>query len=283
MTTSHIVPLTWLYGSGVGTWASAEVAAEIDRLVLGVNERVDDTRLVEAAGDRVVDWMVLNQLGDFLLGGVLTEQIATSRSPYRPREFVRSRVHALQELGLVEHRGKALAAADELRPLIEATQAARGDAAASTWRGHEDDVEQASETAQQLSALASDDHVVAAAHRALPAPEDPYLRLHTRLVTLRYIRQQDHVDAWHAQGLTAPEIVVMTTLWNGEDVAPGEDLEQLVARGLATDDPPALTDAGRTMRDQIEVDTNERSQAIFDALGEDETAEFLAVLRRLPA
>jgi hypothetical protein len=258
------------------------VASEIDRLVLAVNEAVDNTRLFEAAGDRVVDWIVLSQLGDFLLAGVLTHEIATSRSPYRPREVVRARIHQLLEQGLVEHRGPALAATDELRPLIGTLMDARADAAAQLWRGHEDDVDQASRTAQELGALVSDDHVVAAVHRTLPAPEDPYLRLHGRLVTLRYVRQHDHTEAWLAHGLTASEIVVMTGLWNGEDVASGEAVAQLAARGVATDDPPALTDAGQRMRAQIEADTNERAQAIFSGLGEDETAEFLAILRRLP-
>jgi hypothetical protein len=258
------------------------VASETDRLVLAVNEAVDDTRLFEAAGDRVVDWMVLNQLGDFLLCGVLTNEIATSRSPYRPRAVVRARIHALLEQGLVEHRGPALAATDELRPLIGTFTDARADAAAQLWRGHEDDVDEASRTAHELGAQVSDDHVVAAVHHALPEPEDRYLRLHSHLVTLRYVRQHDHVEAWLAEGLTASEIVVMTALWNGEDVASDEAVAQLVARGLASDDPPVLTDAGRRMRMEIEADTNERSQTIFSALGENETAGFLAVLRRLP-
>jgi hypothetical protein len=123
---------------------------------------------------------------------------------------------------------------------------------------------------------------VAAVHRALPAPEDPFLRLHSRLVTLRYIRQHDHAAAWLGEGLTAPEILALTGLWNGEDLAPGEGLSKLVDRGLASDDPAALTDAGRNMRAEIEADTNDRSQMIFSALGEKQTAEFLTVLRRLP-
>ena len=69
----------------MSSWPGADVAPEVDRLVLGVNEAVDNTRLFEAAGDRVVDWIVLSQLGDFLLAGELTQEIATSRSPYRPR------------------------------------------------------------------------------------------------------------------------------------------------------------------------------------------------------
>ncbi len=266
----------------MGPWAAAEVAPEADRLVLAVNDAVDDARLADVAGDRVVDWMVLSQFGDFLAAGVLTQQIAVSRSPYRPREVVRSRLHQLVGEGLVEHRGKELAATEELRPLIGAVMDARADAAATMWRGHEGDVEQAWRTAEALGALASDDHTVAAAHRDLPAPEDPFLRLHTRLVTLRYVRQHDHAAAWLAHGLTAPEIVVMTGLWSDEGATSGEALSSLVARGLATEDPPALTDAGRRMRAEIEADTNERSQVAFDALGEDETAEFLTVLRRLP-
>jgi hypothetical protein len=266
----------------VGTSRAADVAPEIDRLVLAVNDAVDDARLSAAAGERIVDWMVVNQLGDFLSAGVLTEQIATSRSPYRPREVVRSRLHGLLEQGLVEHRGKALAATDELRPLIRAFMDARAEAAASRWRGHDDDVDQASRTAEELRSLASDDHVVAAAHRSLPAPDDPYLRLHSRLVTLRYVRQHDHVEAWLARGLTAAGAVAMTALWQGESVDASAGLSELMSRELASDDPPALTDAGRRMRAEIETDTNERAQAIFSALGESKTAEFLAALRRLP-
>ncbi len=258
------------------------MAPEIDRLVLAVNDAVDSARLSAAAGDRVVDWMVVNQFGDFLAAGALTQQIATSRSPYRPREVVRDRIHQLVEQGLVEHRGKALAATDDLLPLIRAFMDARAEAAATLWRGHEDDVEEASRTAEKLRGLASDDHVVAATHRTLPAPEDPYLRLHSRLVTLRYVRQHDHVEAWRSRGLSAAAAVAMTTLWEGDTVDPGEALDELVSSGLGTDEPPGLTDDGRRMREDIEADTNARAQVIFDALGEAETAELLAVVRRLP-
>jgi hypothetical protein len=74
----------------------------------------------------------------------------------------------------------------------------------------------------------------------------------------------------------------MTALWQGETVDASAGLTELVSRELASDDPPALNDAGRHMRAEIETDTNERAQAIFSALGESKTAEFLAVLRRLP-
>lgn len=258
------------------------MAPEVDRLVLAVNQAVDETRLSEVAPDLVLDWIQLYHLGDFMAAGVLTEEIATLRARYRPRDVVLGRLHDLEQQGLLERRGSALAATSELRPLIETIADARAAAATTTWHGHEADVDQASRTAHELGALVSDDHIVAAVHHTLPAPEDPYLRLHRRLVTLRYVRQHDHAEAWLAEGLTASQIVAMTGLWNGDDVAPGEALAQLVARGLASDDPPALTDAGRRMRSAIEEDTNERSQVIFSALGENETAEFLAVLRRLP-
>ena len=250
--------------------------------MLAVNGAVDETRLSEVAPDLIVDWVQLYHLGEFMAAGVLTEEIATRRSPYRPRDVVLGRLHDLVEHGLLERRGLALAATDKLLPLIETIADVRAAAATTMWQGHEADVDQASRTAHELGALVSDDHIVAAVHHTLPAPEDPFLRLHRHLVTLRYVRQHDHAEAWLAEGLTAPQIVVMTALWSGEDAASGEPLAQLVARGLASDDPPALTDAGRRMRSEIEEDTNERTQAIFNALGEDETAEFLTVLRRLP-
>ena len=166
----------------MGPWAAAEVAPEIDRLVLAVNNAVDGARLSEAAGERVLDWMLLNGLGDFMMAGALTAEIAALRSRYRPRDVVLSALHELEQQGLVERHGPALAATEELRPSIETLMDARANAASTMWRGHETDVEKASRTAQELGALASDDHAVAVVHRALPAPEDPFLRLHSRLV-----------------------------------------------------------------------------------------------------
>ena len=258
------------------------MASEIDRLVLAVNDAVDSGRLAEAAGDQVVDWVTVSQLGDFLAAGVLTEDIAVLRSRYRPPDVVLGRIADLEQQGMVERRGSNLAATAALRPLIEAVWAARTDAAAAMWRDHGDDVEQASRTAEALAALASDDHVVAVAHRSVPPQDDRNLRLHTRLFTLRYVRQHDHAAAWLAHDLTAAGAVAMTGLWQDESITSGAGLDELVARGLATDEPPALTDEGRRMREEIETDTNERAQVIFTALGEDETAEFLATLRRLP-
>lgn len=229
-----------------------------------------------------MDWVLVHQYGDFLAAGVLTEEIATARSPYRPPEAVRGQLDELVEQGLAEPQGPALAATGDLRPLIRAFMEVRADAAAALWRGHEDDVDQASRTAQDLRMLAADDHGVAAVHRALPAPDDRYLGLYSRLATLRYVRQHDHVEAWLVRGLTAAAAEAMTELWQGEAVRASAGLTELVARGLAAEDPPALTEAGRRMRAEIESDTNARAQMIFSALGEKQTAEFLAVLRRLP-
>jgi hypothetical protein len=258
------------------------VAPQIDRLALAVNDAVDSGRLADAAGDLVVDWVAVSQLGDFLAAGVLTEEIAMLRSRYRPRDVVLDRLAGLEQQGMVERRGANLAATEALRPLIEAVWATRADAAEAMWREHQDDVDLASRAAAELGQLASADHVVAVAHRSVPPPENPYLRLHTRLFTLRYVRQHDHAEAWLAHGLTAAAAVAMTGLWQDESISPGAGLAELVSRGLATDEPPALTDAGGQLREAIEVDTNERAQVIFDALGEAETAEFLAALRRLP-
>ena len=102
-------------------------------------------------------------------------------------------------------------------------------------------------------------------------------------MTLRYIRQHDHVEAWRAENLTPLEIVEMTRLRHGEDVeasAPG--LELLIERGYARTDPPSLTSKGKDVRDGVEDETNRRAQESFHVLNDRSATEFLAALRTLP-
>jgi hypothetical protein len=137
--------------------------------------------------------------------------------------------------------------------------------------------------AGEIGDAASDDHVVAVAHRRLAQPADPYLLLQHRLVTLRYIRQHDHAIAWLAKGLTAADMVVMTKLWQtNQEGEPGNGLARLIELGFVEGDPPRLSSAGRQVREAIELDTNERAQQTFDVVNQRAANEFLAALRRLP-
>lgn len=263
-----------------------EAAPEIDRLVLSVNgrmSRLHDDRLSGLASERGLDSLeLLPHFADFLLAGRLTADLATLRMRYWPPERVLGRLEEWERRGLIEDGSRGLQATREMETVLEALQSARADTAADMWSAHGDEVATATHHARQVSASASSEHDVAVAHRELPEPADPYLRLHQYLTNLRYIRQHDHAQAWVSRGLTAPAMVVMTSLWHGDPVDPGADgLDELQASGLAAG-PAALTDAGRELREAIEEDTNRRAQASFRVLDAAAGAEFLTVLRKLP-
>ena len=154
--------------------------------------------------------------------------------------------------------------------------------AAAAWRGHEDAVDPAARFARIVAASVSSDHLVAAAHRECPEPDDRYQRLHQRLVTLRYVRQHDHVQAWKGADLVADEIVALTHLWHDEEPGDSPAVARLRETGLVDGEPPALTPQGREVRDAIEHDTNHRARESFSVLDERTSTEFLAALRALP-
>jgi hypothetical protein len=170
-----------------------------------------------------------------------------------------------------------------LRPLLEAMAAAWAEVAAEAWGGHREDLTTATDAAGIVGRAASDDHVAAVVHQELPEPTDPYLLLEHRLVTLRLVRQHDHVAAWKARGLTAPAVALLTKLWQADRVADrGDGLTHLIEMGLVDAEPLSLTAKGRKVRESIEAETNQRAQETFDVLDEAAGVDFLAALRRLP-
>lgn len=262
-------------------------APEIDRLVWAVSRGVAPKHgptlreLAAAAGLDALD--PLPVIADFLLAGAANASVIARRMPYRPHSEVTARLDELTGKGLIAHHEDALVASERLLPLLEAIRNAQADISATWWSGHEEQVATVSELAGKIARAATDDHAVAAVHRGLPEALDPYLLLFDRLVTLRYVRQQDHVAAWQVHDLTAPAIVAMTALWFGDDVQPASSgAAQLVARGFAAEEPPALTAAGRAVRAEIEAETNQRAQATFNTLDDEEAAAFLTALRQLP-
>ena len=266
---------------------AAQAAPEIDRLVWSVSRAVGPVhgaRLSELARERGLDSTVLLlPFADFLSHGNLTKEVATLRMRYLPPEQVHERLDELERAGFIRATGPGLVATEAMRPLLDALLAAEAEIAASRWVGHEAEVTAAGDLAREVGHAASDEHVVAVAHRGLPEPADPYLLLHHRLVTLRYVRQHDHAQAWGSENLTPAVVAVMTRLWEGDVVdASADGLAPLVERGYATDDPPALTSDGRMVRDAIEVETDHRAQITFDVLDEQAGYTFVTTLRRLP-
>ena len=128
------------------------------------------------------------------------------RTRYYDHEAEVAKTEALQRAGLIE--GTPLSPVGALRDVIDLTYAARAAEAESLW-GHMS--AEASRVATQLgSDLTAVDpaiHPLAFAHQALPTQPSPCDALLQRLVTLRYIRMDDHARAWTEAGKTADEMV----------------------------------------------------------------------------
>lgn len=125
-----------------------------------------------------------------------------------------------------------------------------------------------------------------AAHAAVPPPDVAHLRLWHAFTLLREYRGDGHVHALMAAGLSGLEAVVSYSAtgelfdaeffqrsrgWSKEDWEAGE--ESLRARGWLDDDG-MLTPEGRSLRQEIEDETNRLSLSPWQALGE-ETAQRL--------
>lgn len=266
---------------------AAEAAPEIDRLVLSVgrvvNEKHGAALLAQARDCGLDSLLLLPHFGDFLLAGQLTRDLALIRMRYWPPDRVSERLRELEDKDLVRQEDGRLVATTAFQPLLEALAAAQADVAGAMWSAHQTEVATSTAVSWVLARAASDDHLVAVVHRDLPEAADPYGRLERRLVTLRYIRQHDHAMAWQDRGLSAAQMVVMTSLWNDESAESSPEVtDSLRAAGYVTDEPLQLSDEGLRVRREIEEETNRRAQQTFDVLDEADAVEFVSALRRLP-
>jgi hypothetical protein len=267
---------------------AADASAEIDRLVWGIGGRMREkhgSTLQAMARDVDLDSIdLLPHFAGFLLDGLLTNEVATLRLRYADPEMVTGRLHELETKGLAEKVGEAWQATARLRPLLKAIRSEVADVAFEKWGGHDVNVSIVTESARALREVIGEHQVVAAVHAKVKAPIDRYALLEQRLVTLRYMRQQDHADAWLDRGLSAPEVVILTALWRNEEVDPAEGpLDSLRQAGLVSEDTLELTDEGHKVRTAIEDDTNVRTQRSFDHMDSEAAARFLNGLRALPA
>ncbi|MDX2972389.1 SCO6745 family protein [Kribbella solani] len=135
---------------------------------------------------------------------------------------------------------------------------------------------------------------LAAANSALDWPTEPHLVLWQATTILRESRGDGHVAALVAAELTpcqalvtisaaggpAKEILQLNRRWSDEEWAAAED--DLRTRGLL-DAAGALTDAGRTVRRQVEDTTDALADQGWRALGDDLTAELHDLVRPLSA
>ena len=123
--------------------------------------------------------------------------------------------------------------------------------------------------------------------RSLEVPEVPVGTMWRLGDMLREYRGDSHVNAWTTRGLDATEIGLLTELYWGlpmrtysrtrawTDAQFDAAAERLQANGLI--DGAAFTEAGRQLREAIEVDTDEQMAGVLDRLGDD-IDELLAIL-----
>ena len=123
--------------------------------------------------------------------------------------------------------------------------------------------------------------------RSLEIPEVPVGRMWRLGDMLREFRGDSHINAWTAKGLDATEIGLLTELYWGlpmrtysrtrawTDAQFDAVAERLQSEGLI--DGTSFTDAGRALRESIEVETDTQMAGVLDRLGDD-IDELLAIL-----
>jgi hypothetical protein len=123
---------------------------------------------------------------------------------------------------------------------------------------------------------------------SLGLPGDPMGDMWRAGDILREFRGDAHTAAWTSTGLDATEIGLLTELywglsprtyvrtraWSNEQLDAADD--RLRARGLVDDD--GLTDAGRALRESVEVATDDQCRPAVASLGDD-LSELLAALQ----
>ncbi len=264
---------------------AARVAPEVDRLVLGVNRAVGPRHgrvLMAVARELGLDSLkLIPHFVDFWLDGPLTADIAVRRLPYAPEGSVLDRLDRFVSLGLLVETPAGFEPTPRFRPLLVASMAAREEVAEDTWSGFDDTISELEPLVARVIEAATDSHAVAVAHRALTPARDLFLRMYNRLVTMRFVRQHDHVEAWRARGMTSAGMTVLTALWHGvtmPDDAPG--WRQLEGGGLVLEGQ--MTEAGRQVRDGIEADTNASVERTLSVLDPAEGNRLLELLIHLP-
>jgi hypothetical protein len=131
---------------------------------------------------------------------------------------------------------------------------------------------------------------LAAAHLALPWPDEPRVALWHAITVLREHRGDGHVACLTAAELDGREALVLhaasaevpskvlqaTRAWTDEEWS--EAVAGLARRGLV-DGGGAFTDAGRALRDGIEARTDELAAPPWAAIGEEACAELRTLVR----
>jgi len=259
--------------------STSELAVEIDRLVIGVHRAVMSRHrsrigdLAETLG--VASPGYFYDLAEFLAAGACTVDIARRRFRYDPDDNAGALVADLADRHLLDEQCRP---ADSILDATATILRLRADVAADLWGT---DLAAATSGAARALELASG--TLVEAFRTLPEPSHAAHRLHHLLTGLRYARFDAHIEAWEEVGLTAAEIVALSSAVVSAQVSASASASapaRLVARGWLTVDG-SKTVAGRAARSAIEAGTDSRGDALF---GTDiDRQSLLASIRSLPA
>jgi hypothetical protein len=125
--------------------------------------------------------------------------------------------------------------------------------------------------------------------RSLPTPDTPWGKAWRAADLVREYRGDSHIATWLAAGLDPVEAGLLTEIyyampskryhhgrgWTASELDAG--LDRLRDRGIIDGDPVQFTDAGKLLREVIEVNTDRQQKPLMDAFGGDYD-ELLSIL-----
>jgi hypothetical protein len=134
---------------------------------------------------------------------------------------------------------------------------------------------------------------LAAAHAALPWPDDSPTALWHAATVLREFRGDGHIAVLQSHGIDAPQALALDAAWSGRPAAyyeyrrltaPERERALAVLRGRGfLDADGALTDGGAKFREMLEVDTDRLASPPFAALSEERCERTIEALVPLVA
>lgn len=254
------------------------IAREIDRLVWAVGDKVrpQHETLPASAALAAPTFGALMNLIPFR--DQLSVSLVRRRFIYRPERTMEAFLADVETGGYFERDGDQLIPTDLLAPIADEIGHAIDVVCREFWQPHEGSMLTASDMAREVLLAGEDsDGLVNVAQQA-PEAKDPYHRFWQRLSGLRLIRNEAHVAAWRAFGLSPGDVEVLTSEWAGTDLqSPAVYSDNLIEHGYSKNE--AVTAAGLGVRQQIEDATDEGVSSAFSVI---DAPAFLELLVALP-
>ena len=141
---------------------------------------------------------------------------------------------------------------------------------------------------------------ISLSHKLMPEASPPLPYIEQAISFLASYRDDAHLAAWQASGLSGTALETLTFLWRGDADSLDALCERLAHRGHprqvyaqaltelrergfieGPDSTPQVTEAGQIFRDQVEADTDRYFFAPWGCLDDTENAELLDLLTRL--